>query len=135
MIEYKVRVHSNGSKYWYFNGELHREDGPAIELSNGTKCWFLNDERHRVDGPAIEWGNGSENWFLNGELHREDGPAVEYANGTKHWYLNGKKLTEEEFLKKIAPVKELTVAEISELLGYEVKVVKQSSKPDPLRHY
>jgi hypothetical protein len=33
-------------------------------------------------------------------------------------------LTEEEFNRRTAKVKELTVAEIGELLGYEVKVVK-----------
>jgi hypothetical protein len=63
-------------------------------------------------------------WYLNGELHREDGPAIERANGTKAWYLNGKQLTEEEFNRKMNPVRELTVEQISELLGFEVKVVK-----------
>ena len=36
-IEYTVRVFKNGPKYWYLNGELHREDGPAVECSDGTK--------------------------------------------------------------------------------------------------
>lgn len=31
----------NGTKYHYVNGQLHREDGPAIELPNGYKFWFL----------------------------------------------------------------------------------------------
>ncbi len=35
---------SNGSKYWYKNGEWHREDGPAVERSDGTKCWYLENE-------------------------------------------------------------------------------------------
>ena len=26
------------------NGELHREDGPAIEWSDGTKVWWVNGE-------------------------------------------------------------------------------------------
>jgi hypothetical protein len=63
--------------------------------------------------------NGDKFWYKNGELHREDGPAVEYYDGTKKWYLNGFNYTEEEFLKKISPVKELTVAEIEKLLGIE----------------
>jgi hypothetical protein len=33
-------------------------------------------------------------------------------------------MTEEEFNRRTAKVKELTVSEISELLGYEVKIVK-----------
>jgi len=38
--------------------------------------------------------------------------------------LNDVEYTEEEYLKKTAKVKELTVAEIEALLGYPVKVVK-----------
>ena len=41
---YKVRVYNNGTKYWYLNDKLHREDGPAIEFANGTKSWYLNDK-------------------------------------------------------------------------------------------
>ena len=33
---------SNGVKCWYLNGDLHREDGPAIEAANGTKYWYIN---------------------------------------------------------------------------------------------
>ena len=47
-------------------GQLHREDGPAVELSDGHREWWQNDQRHRIDGPAIEWANGGETWFLNG---------------------------------------------------------------------
>ena len=44
MIEYKVKVDDNGTKAWYLNDKLHREDGPAIEYSNGNKFWYLNDK-------------------------------------------------------------------------------------------
>ena len=80
MIEYTVKVHANGNKYWHLNGKRHREDGPAYEGSNGNKAWHLN-----------------------GKLHREDGPAIEWFNGTKEWYLNGKELTEQEFNAKMNP--------------------------------
>ena len=95
--------------------------------TDGTKAWYLNDKRHREDGPAIEYANGHKSWWLNGELHREDGPAREYADGYgyKEWWLDGKQLTEEEFNEKMNPtVKEMTVEEISKLLGHEVKIVK-----------
>jgi hypothetical protein len=121
--EYKVRVFK-GTKEWFLNDELHREDGPAVEWTNGDKYWFLNGKRHREDGPAVEWGNGGKSWYLNDKLHREDGPAVEYYDGTKFWYLNGKFLLKEEFDKAMSPVKELSVKQISELLGYEVKIIK-----------
>ena len=70
------------------------------------------------------YADGSKHWFFNGKLHREDGPAIEWANGYKIWYLNGTQYTETEWKAKLNPVKELSVKEISDLLGYEVKVVK-----------
>ena len=101
MIEYTVKVTENGSKHWFLNGRYHREDGPAIE-----------------------WADGTKRWYINGEYHREDGPAVEYPDGTKSWYLNGEKMTEQEHRDRTNPVKELTVADIEQLLGHRVKIVK-----------
>jgi hypothetical protein len=125
MIEYTVRVHVDGSKEWFLNGVLHREDGPALEHPSGTKEWFLNDKRHREDGPAIVHYDGTKAWFVNDKRHREDGPAVVCFDGYKEWWLNGKVLTEEQFNEKMNPTaKEMTVEEISKLLGHEVKIVK-----------
>ena len=101
MIEYKVKVHFDGTKEWWLNGKLHREDGPAYESYDGTK-----------------------EWWLNGKLHREDGPAIEYSSGTKVWYLNGSEVTKEQHAKRTSKVHSLTVAESSKLLGYEVTIVK-----------
>jgi len=56
---------SNGNKYWFLGGNLHREDGPAIEFVNGDKYWYLNGELHREDGPAIEWAYGDREWWIN----------------------------------------------------------------------
>jgi len=78
MKEYTVKVFEDGSKVWYLDGQRHREDGPAIELSSGTKAWYLDGKYHRE------------------KLHREDGPAIERADGTQVWYLNGNHLTEED---------------------------------------
>jgi hypothetical protein len=76
MKEYQVKVYDNRTE-WYFNGKLHREDGPAVERSDGYKYWYLNGKRHREDGPAVEWPDGS-----------------------KSWWINGKNLTEQEFLNR-----------------------------------
>ena len=97
MIEYKVKVHDNGTREWYLNGKHHREDGPAVEFANGDKCWYLNGKRHREDinpetgltCPAIEYANGNKYWFLNNKYHRKDGPAIEYANGETRYWING----------------------------------------------
>jgi len=47
-----------------------------------------------------------------------------YLNCYKEWYLNGERVTEKKHRRRTSKTKELTVQEISDLLGYEVKVVK-----------
>jgi hypothetical protein len=121
MKTYTVKIDEYGTKRWYLNGKLHREDGPAIEGSDGSK-WYINDKLHREDGPVIEYANGTTCWYLDGKLHRENGPAIESANGDKLWYLNGKNLTEEEFKERTK--KNLTpVVKVIEIDGvrYELK--------------
>jgi hypothetical protein len=86
MIE--VIVAKNGTKRYYLNKVLHRDDGPAIEHVDGDSMWFFNGELHREDGPAIEFSNGNKQWWFNGKLHREDGPAIELAGGGIEWALN-----------------------------------------------
>jgi hypothetical protein len=122
MKTYTVKIDEYGDKRWYFNGKLHREDGPAIEYANGTREWYINDKLHREDGPAIEFANGTRAWYIKGKLHREDGPAVEYADGEKCWFINDEPLTESRFNKRTN--KNLTSsAKVVEIDGvkYELK--------------
>ena len=43
-------IDSDGNKRWRNKeGRLHREDGPAVELSDGYKAWFLEGQRHRTN--------------------------------------------------------------------------------------
>lgn len=51
------------TKRWYFNGGLHREDGPAVEYSSGTKRWYLN-------GELIAKNKSPKNWDELVELSR-----------------------------------------------------------------
>ena len=69
-------------------------------------------------------GYGDKYWSLNGKYHREDGPAYEGAYGSKAWWLNGKQVTEEGHKRMTSKVVEMTVAQISEALGKQVKVVE-----------
>lgn len=39
----------NGREEWHTDGELHREDGPAVIKSNGTELWFQSDKK--IDPP------------------------------------------------------------------------------------
>ena len=100
MKTYKVDVYSTGSKEWYLNGKLHREDGPAIEDADGSKFWFIN-----------------------GKLHREDGPACEWADGSKSWFINGKELSEAEFNARTKP-KPSCEGKVVEVDGVKYKLVK-----------
>jgi len=88
LSNYHCRSYQDGSKAWYLNNALHREDGPAVEYADGAKDWFINNKRHRIDGPAIEYPSGSKEWWINNQCHRIDGPAVERFNGHKEWWLN-----------------------------------------------
>ena len=77
------------SERWFQDGLCHREDGPAIVLANGNKEWYLNGRRHCADGPAVDAANGYKEWHLHDKLHRTDGPAVIHEDGTKEWWIHG----------------------------------------------
>ena len=81
-----------GNIYWYVDGKLHREDGPAMITHNGSEYWYKNDQLHREDGPAILGidanGNTFQEWWINGKRHRENGPAV-ISTDREYWYMHG----------------------------------------------
>ena len=85
----KVIVDPLGSRRHFKGGQLHRDDGPAVEALNGTLVWWFNGQRHREDGPAIEFCDGSRHWYREGRFHREGGPAIEGADGSKEWWVDG----------------------------------------------
>ena len=96
----------NGNKIWRNSAEqYHRTDGPAVERANGTKQWYFNGQLHRVDGPAVEWTDGTKYWYIHDQLHRTDGPAIEWADGSKYWYFKGKQISKEEFYSNEFQVK------------------------------
>ena len=124
MKTYTVTVDEYGTKCWYLNDKLHREDGPTIECANGSKCWYLDGKLHRVDGPAVEYVNGRKEWYLNGKFHRTDGPAIELATGTKYWFLNGVEYTKAEWRNQTQKVKSPCVGKVVEVDGVKYKLVE-----------
>ena len=67
-LKYRIEVDECGTRrYFNANGQLHRENGPAIEYADGSKSWYKNDQYHRTDGPAIDWTRGRKAWCINGE--------------------------------------------------------------------
>jgi hypothetical protein len=65
-------------------------NGGELREVLGNKWWYLNGVLHREDGPAVEGYGGHKEYYINGKLHREDGPAVEYYSGRKYWYINNR---------------------------------------------
>ena len=42
-LKYRIEVDVRGTR-WYYNsaGQLHRDEGPAVECTNGYKRWFTH---------------------------------------------------------------------------------------------
>lgn len=105
---------SNGvCRYGYKDGYgkfiLHRDDGPAVEYPSGDVEYWFNGELHRLDGPAVIKSDHII-WFKNGLRHRMDGPALElndvrYGIGFyKEWWVEGEKISvldNDEFLRLV----------------------------------
>ena len=72
MSNYKIETYRYGTKRYYLNNKLHREDGPAIILADGSKFWYKNGELHREEGPASEWNTGEKDWYLDGKCYGYD---------------------------------------------------------------
>ena len=78
----ECKISFGGTKRWWHNGGLHREDGPAIVQNDGTKSWWINDLRHREDGPAIEWYDGEKWWYLNDKKYsKEEFILLQFSKG------------------------------------------------------
>ena len=78
-----------GSKWWYKDTQIHRDDGPARITVNGTKHWFQDGQLHRDKFPAVIYTDGTKEWWQKGRRHRDGGPAIIYSDGSKEWWLNG----------------------------------------------
>ena len=101
-LKYHIKVTKGGTHCYYNNtGELHRDNGPAVEWADGDKCWYQNGLRHRTDGPASVSPGGYKTWYQNGQRHRTDGPAIEYPTGHKRWFINGVEMSESEFNQRV----------------------------------
>lgn len=57
-----------GSLSWYYNGELHRLDGPAVK-SNYYFKYYRHGKMHRVDGPARRGVLGIDEYWIDGRQY------------------------------------------------------------------
>jgi len=85
----RCEVKQDGTKKWFVDGRLHRDEGPAIEFPDGDKVWFRYGKIHR-DGGSAMYQNIHRIWYQHGMVHREGGPACEADNGSMHWYQHDK---------------------------------------------
>ena len=60
--------------------------------------FYLNEEGQldREDGPAIEYLSGDRYWFSGGKIHKDDGPAFISSTGVREYWIRGKRAMGEE---------------------------------------
>lgn len=64
----KLKIDEWGTKRWKNElGQIHREDGPAIEWWDGDKWWGVNGRLHRIEGPACKRVREDDKWWVNDE--------------------------------------------------------------------
>jgi hypothetical protein len=61
-----------GDLFYLKDGNLHREDGPAIEFEDGVYWWMQKGKLHRDNGPAIIGKKEVVRYWLNGEPATEE---------------------------------------------------------------
>lgn len=69
-IAYKVTSNLTGDIVYYYRGEYHRDDGPAIIRRDGQCSWFYHGKLHRVDGPAID-NSDPPMWAYLGQVYNK----------------------------------------------------------------
>lgn len=78
-------------------GRYHREDGPAIKWhTDQRESWYYDGEVHREGGPAMTMLTGALIYYHHGNLHREDGPAIIGSSGEIEWHAYGEEYREIE---------------------------------------
>ncbi len=97
MKTHKTTDEYGTTRYTNEEGQLHREDRPALIYENGDEIWYLNGKRHRKGAPALIHVKGDKFWYQDDKLHREDGPAIERLDGSKEWFLKGVQLVKEDY--------------------------------------
>ena len=84
-------IFDNGDEFWYWHGQLHNANGPAVQREDEHIEYWIFGEKHREhDLPAVIRSSGTEEWWWYNKKHREnDQPAVRRSNGNLEWWFNG----------------------------------------------
>ena len=67
VLTYNVVTDPFGNRIYYNSqGQVHRDDGPAIITPDGSEYWYCNGKQLRSDGPAATWPGHPGLYYLNG---------------------------------------------------------------------
>src|ERR1700722_12534304 len=95
--------------------DFNSSGSKMIPTPDGTKRWYKDGLLHREDGPAYEGVDGTRHWYRRGKLHNEDGPAIINPDGSRQFWLDGQQSTEKEVMalhaRRVKAEKERTAAE------------------------
>lgn len=76
---------------FYESQQLDLKQGTYLHKFRTGACeYFKNGQLHRDDGPAVIYPNGDQYWWKEGKIHRDDGPATVWSDGTLEWWKEGK---------------------------------------------
>lgn len=68
-----------------------------LQFSDGTTISITDGQLHCEDGPALETSDGTSYYFYDGQLHRENGPAICSPDPEQcHWYIHGIRVPSKE---------------------------------------
>lgn len=81
-------------------------------LPSGAEVWYQNGQIHRNEGPAVTLPNGTEIWYQNGKVHRADGPAVLYPDQSARWYLDNKRVYSENKYQQLTGLDDRTMYDL-----------------------
>jgi hypothetical protein len=100
MNEYIVKVYNDGSRYYYRNGLLHRETGPAILIPEDQKYFNESNDDHLYKEAIVE--EDAPYKIFNQKpimyLPQPTGSFKRYHT-MPVYYLNGEGYSDEEFAK------------------------------------
>jgi len=95
----KVEENHHGTKRYYNDKEqLHRLDGPAVEFKDGTKYWYINGNNHRNIDPSNQWQYRIKYWCFKDKAHRIGGPC---SSAFSWWFIHGKEYSKEGYYNKV----------------------------------
>lgn len=62
-----IYINPEGRRYGCDATEVGQLGDGEYRTRRGTKLWFKDEVLHREDGPALITKDGIENWYLNGK--------------------------------------------------------------------